>query len=104
MLLRGEEALKEEIQAVELALQESSDNPKEYPKLIARRNVAYQFERLDWNHTVISLNSFNFDYVLRNQNVLVKFFMPWCSYCQSFAPIFVELKEEMTRRKMLLRK
>ncbi len=89
MLQRGEDALKEEIESVEIALKDTSKEDKEYVKLIARRNIAYQFERFDWNHTVISLNQYNFDYVLRNHNVLVKFFMPWCSYSQSFAPIFV---------------
>lgn len=89
MLQQGEEVLKEEIEAVETALKDTPNEGKEYAKLIARRNTAYQFERFDWNHTVISLNAYNFDYVLRNHNVLVKFYMPWCSHCQSFAPIFV---------------
>ena len=85
----GEETLKEELAAVEQEMKEGTGEGKEYAKLVARRNVAHQFIRLNMDHAVVSLDRYNFDYVLRDHNVLVKFFIANCTYCETFAPVFV---------------
>lgn len=86
----GEETLNEELETIEKEMKELQEEGKEYAKLVARRNVARQFDRIDWDHKVVTLNPYNFDYVLREHNVLVKFFITNCTYCETFAPVFVD--------------
>ena len=90
MLAHGEDALKEEITSVENALKEETDKEgKNYAKLIARRNIAHQFEGGIWDHIVVSLTPYNFASVLRGHNVIVAFRIPECSYCDQLSSIFV---------------
>ena len=93
----GEETLKEELETIEKEMQELKDEGKEYAKLVARRNVAHQFDRIDWDHKVITLDPYNFDYVLRDHNVFVDFFITNCTHCETFASVFVEAGEERHR-------
>ena len=92
----GEETLKEELETVEKEMKETEEG-KEYAKLVARRNVAHQFVRIDWDHKVVTLDPYNFDYVLRDHNVFVDFFITNCTYCETFATAFVEVGEESHR-------
>lgn len=93
----GEETLTEELETIEKEMKEIQEEGKEYAKLVARRNVAHQFVRIDWDHKVVMLDPYNFDYVLRDHNVLVKFFITNCTYCETFAPVFVGAREESYR-------
>ncbi|KAK8819997.1 hypothetical protein WA538_002096 [Blastocystis sp. DL] len=90
----GEETLTEELETIEKEMKEIQEEGKEYAKLVARRNVAHQFVRIDWDHKVVMLDPYNFDYVLRDHNVLVKFFITNCTYCETFAPVFEEVAKE----------
>ena len=90
MLSHGEEALREEIQYVETALKDlPTREGSEYTKLIARRNIAHQFEKLDWDHKVVALTAYNFDTVIQGHRVIVAFRLPECSYCDELSTIFV---------------
>lgn len=93
----GEETLTEELETIAKEMKEIQEEEKEYAKLVARRNVAHQFVRIDWDHKVVTLDPYNFDYVLRDHNVLVKFFITNCTYCETFAPVFVGAGEESHR-------
>lgn len=101
MLSHGEDALREEIQYVETALKElPAKEGNEYIKLIARRNIAHQFEQLDWDHKVVTLTAYNFDTVIKEHRVIVAFRLPECSYCDELSTIFVsafdfKMKKEM---------
>ena len=91
MLAGGEEALQQYKDRVEedlKAVQNFTSN--EYLKLRALQNVAYQFERLQLQNTVVELTPYNFDYVVNGKrDVIVCFCAFWSQDCASFKPIYV---------------
>ncbi|CAD8209067.1 unnamed protein product [Paramecium pentaurelia] len=56
-----------------------------------------EFSEIKNEGTVISLTSENFDHVVLNskQDVLVKFFAPWCGHCKAMAESYKELAQNL---------
>ena len=90
LVREGEEALRRELASVEESLEKTELFDKEYKKLVAMENVIRQFEAISFNHTVIELTPYNFDYVVNSErDVLITFYVDGCGPCESFAPVFV---------------
>ena len=45
---------------------------------------------------VTKLTPENFKEKVENQNIMVKFFAPWCGHCRALAPTWIELSEKVT--------
>ncbi|CAD8162095.1 unnamed protein product [Paramecium octaurelia] len=56
-----------------------------------------EFSEIKNEGTVISLTNENFDHVVLNskQDVLVKFFAPWCGHCKAMAESYKELAQNL---------
>jgi len=62
-----------------------SQHVKSEPIPESQDSAVYQVVGLNWNDVVMD----------KNQDVLVKYYAPWCGHCKKMAPMYVELAEEL---------